>query len=56
VVVGFTISSIAYSSRIEGRASINRMIAGIIVQRISSKWFSSAVRAVCLDKVTTVRP
>lgn len=40
----------------EGSASINRIIAGIIVHKISSKWFSSAVRAVCLEMVTTVKP
>ena len=35
---------------------MNRIIAGIIVHKISSRWFSSAVRAVCLDSVTTVKP
>lgn len=56
VVDGFTISSIAYSRRIEGSANINKIIAGIIVHKISRRWFSSAVRAVFFEIVTTVSP
>lgn len=56
VVVGLTISSIAYRRRIDGSASMKRMIAGIIVHRISNKWFSSVVRAVFFERVTTVSP
>ena len=56
MVVGLTISSIAYKRRIEGSARKNRIIAGMIVHKISKRWFSSAVRAVCLDTVTTARP
>ncbi len=40
----------------DGRARKNKMIAGMIVHKISRRWFSSAVRAVCLDKVTTASP
>jgi len=35
---------------------MNRIIAGMMVHKISSRWFSSAVRAVFLEMVTTVKP